>query len=139
MDFKQVLATGHKGMMKSSACETVWRWKGLRLKTHIGIIDLGIVLLIAVFFFYACGPMQRIPTISVKMEPGDEIFKLAEKNFWAGSHAKALKIYNTYLSRFPDHHLTANALMRTGFIYAAMQKKCKSPSMLSTLDHQTSP
>lgn len=76
-----------------------------------------IIVLIIVVFIWACGPKQKIFVFKKKAGPGDQLFSEAEKTFRGESYAKALEMYDEYLSRFPGGHLADAALMKTGIIY----------------------
>jgi len=52
--------------------------------------------------------------------PGDEFFSKAEIMFQQEDYENALKIYKEYLSRFPNGHLAAEALIKTGLINSTL-------------------
>ena len=92
-----------------------------------------IIILIAAFLFFACGPKHILPTPPVQIGAGDELFSRAEKMFQAKSYEKALETYNEYLSRFPDRPLAAAALMKTGAINTTLGKYAKARNIYKHL------
>ena len=78
------------------------------------------VLMLAAALF-ACTRQQTGPPKTILMDPGGELFSMAEKLFQAKSYAPALKRYNEFLERFPDRPLAPAALMKIGMIHAALK------------------
>jgi ABC-type branched-subunit amino acid transport system substrate-binding protein/TolA-binding protein len=85
-----------------------------------------ILVLIVIFFFFACGPRPIPPPEPVKFHPGNKLFARAERMLQRKAHDKALEIYNEYLSRFPNGHLAAEAVMKTGLIHSALGKNIEA-------------
>jgi ABC-type branched-subunit amino acid transport system substrate-binding protein len=95
-----------------------------------------IFILILVVFLWACGPRPIPPPEPVKFHPGDALFSRAEKMFQRKTYVKAMEYFNEYLSHFPDGHLAAEALMRTGQIHAALGKNRESRKIYKRLIEQ---
>jgi branched-chain amino acid transport system substrate-binding protein len=81
-----------------------------------------ILILIIIFFFWSCVPRPISPPEPMMSHPGNELFSKAEIMFQQKDYDNALKIYNEYLSRFPNGHLAAEALMKTGLINSTLGK-----------------
>ncbi len=95
-----------------------------------------IFILILVVFLWACGPRPIPPPEPVKFHPGDALFSRAEKMFQRKTYVKAMEYFNEYLSHFPDGHLAAEALMKTGQIHAALGKNRESRKIYKRLIEQ---
>ncbi len=92
--------------------------------------------MILVVFLGACGPRPIPPPEPVKFHPGDALFSRAEKMFQRKTYVKAMEYFNEYLSHFPDGHLAAEALMKTGQIHAALGKNRESRKIYKRLIEQ---
>jgi len=77
----------------------------------------------------------------VEFHPGDELFSRAEKMFQRKDYDNALKIYDKYFARFPNGHLAAQALMKTGLIHTALGKNGESRAIYNRLiaEYSSSP
>ena len=85
-----------------------------------------ILILIVTLILWACGPRPIPPPEPVKFHPGDALFSRAEKMFQKKDYNKALEFYHDYLSRFPEGHLAAEALLNTGLIHLVWGKNSES-------------
>jgi ABC-type branched-subunit amino acid transport system substrate-binding protein len=92
-------------------------------------------------FFWACGPRTIPLPEPVEFHPGDELFSRAEKMFQRKDYDNALKIYDKYFARFPNGHLAAQALMKTGLIHTALGKNGESRAIYNRLiaEYSSSP
>jgi branched-chain amino acid transport system substrate-binding protein len=92
-----------------------------------------ILILIIIFFFWSCGPRPISPPEPIMFHPGNELFSKAEIMFQQKDYDNALKIYNEYLSRFPNGHLAAEALMKTGLINSTLGKNVEARKIYQLL------
>jgi ABC-type branched-subunit amino acid transport system substrate-binding protein len=90
-------------------------------------------ILFVTLLLWACGPRPIPPPQPVKFHPGDAQFSKAEKRFQKKDYKKALEFYADYLSRFPDGHLAAEALMKTGFIQTVWGKNSEARKIYKRL------
>ena len=100
-----------------------------------------IIVLFISSFFWACGPRTIPLPEPVEFHPGDELFSRAEKMFQRKDYDNALKIYDKYFARFPNGHLAAQALMKTGLIHTALGKNGESRAIYNRLiaEYSSSP
>ncbi len=91
------------------------------LKCHLLMIT---VLLLPV----ACASMIKEPAASDRTAKAKALFEQAEKMDSVKAYADALKVFDKYLTKYPDQPLADEALMKMGTIYDIMgrdEKKLK--------------
>ena len=92
-----------------------------------------ITILVVLLFFLSCVPKAVIPPVIEEVVTQEELFLRAEKLFNEKSYREALNTYERYLSSFPEGPFAANALMKTGMIYIAVNKNKKARKILNRL------
>jgi ABC-type branched-subunit amino acid transport system substrate-binding protein len=80
------------------------------------------LILIMFFGLLSCAPIPPGPPGKIELDEELQLFSKAENLYRAGSYDQALKLYNTYLSKFSDRPLAPAALMKIGKIHSKQEK-----------------
>ncbi|MDP2647130.1 MAG: penicillin-binding protein activator [Desulfobacterales bacterium] len=94
---------------------------------------LRIILLVAVFFLWACPPKPMAPPRPEEKVAGSALFSEAETFFREKSFGKALTAYNGYLAEFPAGPFAAASLMKIGAIYQLQNRISESRDLYRRL------
>lgn len=80
-----------------------------------------VMLLITALFCWSCAGKAVLPTQTISLDPGDQLFARAEKHFHSNLNKEALQLYNEYLVQYPGGSNASAALLKIGAINVALK------------------